>query len=118
MSKNRMNDIKDYNQFAIDNEEVFKNILIDLGSNEEVPYGFVAQGVKTELPLDEIFKKYSEGRKLDTFTITDFEIPEEGKATISFQYIGTLGAIYAQMEYSVKDGNSVTFQKPVSLITE
>lgn len=107
--------VQDYYQLARENEEVFRNVLTDLRKHrEERPMGVYVPGdLETEIELDAIFQKYSEGNRYGRFTITNFTRPDKTKATIEFQDIATLSGGGAELEYLVKEDNSVQYQKPV-----
>ncbi len=106
--------VQNYYRVARENEEVFRNVLRDLrDSRAKRPMGaHVPENLETEIELDEIFKKYSEGVIYGRFTITNFARPEKAKATIEFQDIATLSGGGAKLEYLVKEDNSVEYQKP------
>lgn len=108
--------VQSYYQAARENEAVFRNLLRDLRDNRaKRPMGaYVPENLETEIELDEIFKKYSEGLRYGIFTITDFTRPDKAKATIGFEDIATLSGGGAELEYLVKEDNSVEYQKPVS----
>ncbi len=107
--------VQDYYQVARENEEVFRNTLRDLRDHRaERPMGaYILEDLETELPLDEIFQKYSEGQRRGIFTITNFTRPEKVKATVGFQDVAFLSGGGAELEYLVKEDNSVEYQKPV-----
>ena len=110
--------VRDYYKIARENEVVFRNVLRDLRDNRtERPMGtYVPEDLETELNLDEIFQKYSEGQRMGIFTITSFTRPEKSKATIGFQDIAFLSGGGAELEYLIKKDNSVEYQKPVFTI--
>ena len=107
--------VQTYYQTARENEAVFRNVLRDLRNNRaKRPMGaYVPENLETEIELDEIFKKYSEGVRYGRFTITDFTRPDKAKAIIGFQDIATLSGGGGKVEYLVKEDDSVQYQKPV-----
>lgn len=107
--------VQDYYQTARENEAVFRNVLRDLRDQRtKRPMGqYVPEDLETEARLDEIFKRYSEGIRLGIFTITSFSRPEKTKATIGFEDVAILSGGGAELEYLVKEDNSVEYQKPV-----
>ena len=107
--------VQDYSQTVRENEEVFRNVLRDLREHrEEIPMGeYIPEDLETEIELDVIFQKYSEGERYGRFTITSFLRPEKTKAVIGFKDIATLSGGGAELEYLVDEDNSVKYQKPV-----
>ena len=65
---------RDYQGVARQNEAVFGNVLRDLKSNRERRTAgmYIPEDLDSEAPLEEIFKKYSEGQRRGIFTILDF----------------------------------------------
>jgi len=110
-----MHKIQDYYQAARENEEVFRNILRDLRNNKtKRPMGiYVPEDLETELELDKFFEKYSEGNRIGRFTITSFTCLDKFKATIGFQDIAPLSGGGAELEYLVKEDNSVKYQRSI-----
>ena len=106
--------VQDYYQTARENERVFRNILRDLRDNREKrPMGtFVPRDLKTELPLEEMFREHSEGNRYGRFTITEFT-RQQARATIGFQDIACLSGGGAELAYLVKD-DSVQFEGTIS----
>ena len=106
--------VQDYYETARENEEVFRNVLRDLRDNREKrPMGmYVPENLETEASLDEIFRQYSEGQRMGRFTITSFSRPEKTKAKLGFQDIAPLSGGGAELEYLIKDDNSVKYDKP------
>ena len=109
---------KDYYQIARENEAVFRNILRDLRDNSaKRPMGdYIPEDLETDLKLDEIFQKYSEGHRRGVFTIANFAMSNKTKATIAFQDIAVLSGGGAKLEYLIKEDNSVEYQRPIFLI--
>jgi len=102
---------QDYYQTARENETVFRNILRDLRDNRERrPMGIYIPNIKTELPLEEIFKEYSQGNRIGKFTINKFT-REKDNATITFSNISVLSGGGAKLEYLVKEDEKVDYQK-------
>ncbi|MBW2996688.1 hypothetical protein KY332_05320 [Candidatus Woesearchaeota archaeon] len=103
---------QDYRQVARENEVVFKNVLRDLRDNRaERPMGmYVPEDLETETELDEIFQKYSEGNRHGRFTICDFERPQPDSAILSFKNVAILSGGGAELEYLVKEDNSVEYK--------
>ena len=102
-----------YYQTARDNETVFRNVLRDLKNPSGKP-NLVALCVPKELDaessLDEIFKKYSEGRRSGIFTILDFQMPDKHTAIIGFEDVAFLSGGGGKLEYTVKADGSVEFK--------
>ncbi|MFH1331757.1 MAG: hypothetical protein ABIH63_00540 [archaeon] len=110
--------VSNYYQIARENEEVFRNILRDLRNKRaERPRGiYVPKNLETEIALDEIFKKYSQGNRYGIFTITDFSRPKKNKATIAFEDIASLSGGGAELEYLVKGDNSVQYKRSLYIV--
>ena len=109
--------VQNYYQTAIENEEIFRNILRDLKNHkEERPMGiYVPKGLETEAELQDIFTKYSKGDRYGKFTITLFSKSKEGKsARIGFRDIACLSGGGADLEYLVNPDNSVVFNKALT----
>ena len=106
--------VQNYYQVARENEELFRNVLRDLRDNRaKRPMGrYVPENLETEIELDKIFQKYSEGHRHGIFTITTFTRPKKDAATIGFQDIAILSGGGATLEYLVKEDNSVEYQRP------
>ena len=104
---------QDYYQTARDNEEVFRNILRDMKSKRSRrPMGaYIPKDLDTELPLDLIFKQYSEGQRMGKFTILNFSMPDEVTAMLAFEDVAPLSGVGAELEYIVKQNSSVEFKK-------
>lgn len=109
-----MSGVQDYYKTARENEEVFRNVLRDLRDNRgKRPMGmYVPKDLETEANLDEIFERYSEGMRMGRFTITSFSRPEKTRAKFGFRDIAPLSGGGAELEYLVKDDNSVKYEKP------
>ncbi len=107
--------IKNYYQTARENEEVFRNVLRDLKNNRSKrPMGrYIPKDLETEIKLDKIFQRYSQGVRDGRFTIINFARPNKTKATIEFQDIAVLSGGGAELEYLVKENNSVKYKKPL-----
>jgi len=105
--------VQDYYQTARENEEVFRNILRDLRDNkQERPMGYyVPRNLETEAPLEDLFRRYSKGIRRGIFTVCNFTMPDKDSATIMFEDIAFLSGGGAELEYLVKEDNSVEFQK-------
>ena len=106
-----------YYQTARENEEVFRNVLRDLRDNRQKrPQGrYISQDLETEVELDKIFQRYSKGIRNGKFTITNFTKVDKAKVIIEFQDIATISGGGAELEYLVKEDNSVQYEKPVSM---
>lgn len=108
--------IKNYCKTAIENEDIFKDILRDLRYHrEERPLGnLVPTDLQTELPINEIFEMYSSRKslvRLGKFTICDFVVPQPDTAKIIFKnFSGGLTGGAAQLEYLVRSGKSVEYK--------
>ncbi len=108
--------IKNYSKTAIENEDVFKDILRDLRDHrEERPLGnLVPTDLQTELPINELFEIYSTRKglvRLGKFTICDFAVPQPDTAKIIFEnFAGGLTGGTAQLEYLVRPDNSVEYK--------
>jgi hypothetical protein len=101
----------DYYEVARKNEGIFRNILEDLKNNKSKrPMGlYIPEDLKTNLPIEDIFKIYSEGNRMGQFTIGDFSVYENmSKASISFYDIAILSGGGADLEYIVS-GNKVKY---------
>ncbi len=104
----------DYYQTARENESLFRNILIDLKSNRDKrPMGYcIPENLDSESDLDEIFKKYSEGRnRMGEFTITNFAKLSENSVEISFQDVAPLSGGGVTLEYIIDEKDSLKFKK-------
>lgn len=100
----------DYLKVAGANEEVFRNVLRDLKNNKDKrPMGvFVPDDLETEASIEDIYKKYSEGKRMGKFTITEFSI--DGKtAIIGFQDIAPLSGGGASLKYDVNEDKTVVY---------
>lgn len=102
----------DYLSVAKANETMFRNILRDLKANRRNRPGgrYVPQDLETEAPLDEIFAKYSLGKRYGIFTICDFEVSDE-IAVIHFQDIAILSGGGASLVYSIS-GDEAQYLRP------
>ena len=76
---------------------------------------YVPEDLKTEANLDEIFQRYSKGQRMGKFTITSFLRPERSRATIGFCDVAPFSGGGAELEYMVKEDDSVQFKKPTSV---
>ena len=103
---------KNYFQEARENEEIFRNILMDVKTNRgTLPRGeYIPQEIDIEMELEDIFKTYSDpmGYRAGRFTIFNFSRPNGEEAIFSF---GALLKGGAELEYLVKQDNSVEFRK-------
>ena len=101
-----------YLPIAVENEEVFRNILRDLKLNKNKRPGgtYVPNDLDTESSLDEIFKKYSEGNRMGIFTITGFEI-QDTTVTILFEDIAPLSGGGSSLKYIVREDKTVEYLK-------
>ena len=111
--------VEKYYQTARENEEIFRNILRDLRDHrlERPMGGYIPHDLETELQLEEIFDKYSEGSRTGRFTITSFMIhPQKNKARIGFKDIAPLSGGGAKLEYLVKEDNSIQYQTYISMV--
>lgn len=109
---------KKYYATAMNNEEIFRNILKDLRDNKgKRPMSmYIPERIHTDLPIKEIFKRYSEGNRLGQFTIGDFSVSEDkSKANISFYDIACMSGGGAELEYIVKE-NEVAYKGCLSII--
>ena len=106
--------VKDYRQTASEHEAVFRNVLTDMRDNRrQRPMGcYVPEDLKVDLPLEEFFEMYSAGRRYGVFTICDFQIPQPDKAIISFGDVACLSGGGAELEYLVREDDSVDYQRP------
>ena len=106
--------VQDYYLAAREHERVFMNILRDLKKNKmELPLGsYVPADLETELELEEFFSLYSEGLRQGFFTITNFT-RDEKKAVIGFENVSFLAGGAAELEYLVKEDDTVEYVKPV-----
>jgi len=95
----------DYFETARANEAVFRNILRNLAKGNRA---YVPRNLETELPLEELFDKYSRGNRYGIFTITDFRISSTGVAVISYEDIATLSGGGATLSYKIS-GEQVTY---------
>lgn len=104
---------ENYYKTAIENEEVFRNILRDLKNHKkERPMGrFIPEDLDTKSKLDDIFLKYSEGQRIGKFTILNFLRHSKDIATISFQDVAVLSGDGAELEYIVSEDNSVRYKE-------
>ena|SRR3989344_436402 len=104
-----------YYDAARQNEEVFRNVLRDLKTNRDKrPMGcYIPENLESELSLDEIFRMYSEGNRIGQFTITTFARLSRDVATIGFRDVAPLSGCGAELEYLVKEDNSVEYRRPV-----
>jgi hypothetical protein len=102
--------INDYYKTARENESVFRNILRDINSNgQERPYNlFIPETLETELPLEEIFQKYSKGLRFRKFTITDF-FSVADRASIFIQRYNVLSEEGCGLAYIINRDNSVKY---------
>ncbi len=112
LSKYKMIPVQDYLPVAKVNETVFRNVLVDLKANRDKrPMGaYVPEDIKTDLPLEELFEMYSAGQRYGIFTICNFERPQPDSAKLSFKDVATLSGGGAELEYLVKEDNSVEYQ--------
>jgi|SRR3989344_7950986 len=103
---------QNYYQNARENEEVFRNILNDMKLHRENrPLGFyIPVDLDVDLPIDDLFLKYSEGQRMRKFTILNFTRLGD-IATLSFQDVAPLSGGGTELEYLVKPDNSVEFKK-------
>lgn len=110
-----MSQIMKYLQIAVENEEVFRNILRDLKNNKgKRPMGvFIPDDLDTEAHLNEIFRKYSEGDRTGIFTIIDFKI-KGATAIIGFKDVAILSGGGASLKYKVNENKTVTYLEPES----
>jgi hypothetical protein len=109
---------KNYYETARKNEEIFRNILEDLKNNKSKrPMGlYIPKNLEIDMPLEDIFKKYSEGNRHGQFTIGDFLISKDkSKASISFYDIACLSGGGAELEYIVA-GNKVQYKGCLSTV--
>lgn len=106
---------RDYYEAARENEEVFRNILRDLKEHRsERPMGiYLPDNLETEAPLEEIFRRYSEGERTRQFTISGFSRTGD-KAELSFGDIAPLSGGGASLEYEVANDSQVRFSKAKS----
>ena len=72
---------------------------------------FVPKDLETEAPLEDIFEKYSAGNRYGRFTIGDFTRPTKESATIFFQDVACLSGGGAELEYKVKEDDSVEYYR-------
>ncbi len=108
---------ENYYQTAIENEDIFRNVLRDLRDNrKERPMGaYVPEDLETEANLQDIFTKYSGGYRYGKFTIILFSrLTTDNLARIIFQDIACLSGGGADLEYVVNPDNSVVFKKAVT----
>lgn len=110
--------VNDYFQVARENEEAFRNILRDLRNHRaERPMGmYIPKDLKTEIPFDEFFKEYSQ-EKNKIFAFTDFSMPKKAKARIAFHDEGFLYGGFAELEYLIKEDDTVQYQGPFCLMS-
>jgi hypothetical protein len=73
---------------------------------------YIPSNLETEISLDELLKKYSEGIRYGQFSIISFKKPEKTKATIHFENIACLSGGVTELEYLVNEDNSVKYEKP------
>lgn len=109
--------LEDYYQTAKENESVFRNILRDLKScRKERPMGtYIPEDLDTEANLEEIFKKYSEGNRYGRFTILNFLRPNRNLAVISFEDIAFLSGAGAELEYLIRQDDSIEYKRQTSV---
>ena len=102
---------------AQENEEVFRNILRDLKMNRGIrPMGgYIPTDLETEIPLKEIFFRYSPGNRMGVFTIFDFKV--DGKsAIIHFENITAMSSGGASFKYRIKKDNQVAYFETIMII--
>lgn len=106
--------ISNYLSIAIENEIIFKNILRDMRNHRELrPMGiFIPHDLDSESSINEIFQKYSTGRRHGKFTICNFII-NNGIAILSYRDVAPLSGGGSVYKYKVNDDKTVTFLKPM-----
>ena len=107
---------RDYYQTARESETVFRGILRDLKEHADKRPGrsCITEDLDAESPLEELFKKYSEGPRMERFTILDFSRPTKHTARLSFENVATLSGAGAELEYIVREDSSVEYRIRVS----
>jgi hypothetical protein len=105
--------VQDYRETVKENEVVFRNVLTDLRDNRaQRPLGsLVPEDLKTDLPLEELFEMYSAGRRYGIFTICNFERPQPDSAKLIFENVTMMSGGGAELEYFVKEDDSVEYQR-------
>jgi len=113
-----MGQLIDYRSVAQASEVVFRNILRDMKANRGRLPGAacVPQDLETEIAIDAFFEKYSAGKRFGRFTITNFRRPSAVSAAITFEDIAYLSGGGAELEYLVKEDNSVVYQRPLRVV--
>ncbi len=105
-----MLNINDYLRRAEEYEEVFRNVLRDIKSNRNTrPLGcLVPEDIATEIPLEELYAKYSAGERYGVFSICDFYI-DGNTAHFSFQNTAMLSGSGTTLRYKIKEDNIVEY---------
>jgi len=105
----------DYLSIAKQNEQVFRNVLRDLRQNraKRPMSDYIPPNLETEASLEDIFKMYSTGNRYGIFTICDFSRPNQNTVLISFKDTAVMSGGGAELEYLVRQDNSVTYHKPL-----
>ena len=104
---------KSYYKIARENEQVFRSVLRDLVLNRDKRTwgGYVPEDLETEVSLQQIFEKYSEGDRTWKFVILDFSRPNQETAQLSFENVGPLSGGGLNLEYVVKGDSKVELAK-------
>lgn len=97
--------VQDYLPAARQHEPVFRAILRDLrDKRQERPGGtYVPQDLETELPLEDLFARYSAGHRMGKFTVARFSV-EGDEATIAFRDVAPMSGGGAEVIYRIRDG--------------
>jgi hypothetical protein len=103
---------KNYLETAIENEEIFRNVLNDMKDNRaQRPMGaYIPENLKTDLPVNELFEMYSAGKRYGVFTICNFEMSDPNSAKLSFKDIACMSGGGAELKYLVREDKSVEYQ--------
>ena len=105
--------VKDYRPMAAGKEEVLRAILVDMKNNRQTREmgRLIPEDLETDVSVEELFVRYSDGVRHGLFTILNFQRPDEKTAVISFQNVAGLSGDGAELIYNVNEDGTVIYKE-------
>lgn len=106
--------VKDYRATAAGNKEILKAVLADMKLNKQSREKgeLIPNELDSDVSVEELFARYSEGTRHGAFTILNFNRPDKKTAIISFQNVASLSGGGAELVYDVHEDGTVTYKGP------